>query len=67
MFLCLCLALTGIQYVVTGIQYWCADYLKTVLNEDPDIVSWYFSVTSATAPVSGCIVGGIVMSAMGGY
>jgi len=47
--------------VVTGIQYWCANYLETVIGEDPAVVSWYFSLTSATSPVGGVIIGGVVM------
>ena len=67
MFLACCLTLTGIQYVVTGVQYWVPDYLTTIIGEDPAIVAWYFSFVCATSPVSGVIVGGFVMHKLGGY
>jgi len=66
-FVLLCGALTGLFFVVTGIQYWAPDYLQNVLKQDPTLVAIYFSTVSLTAPVSGVIVGGIVTSAFGGY
>lgn len=66
-FVSLCLSLTGLYYVVTGIQYWTPDYLKNVLEQNDNTVSVYFSVSSLTAPIGGVIIGGIVTSAYGGY
>lgn len=66
-FICLCLGLTGLYFVVTGIQYWAPDYLQNVLGVSADVASFYFAVTCFTAPVGGVIVGGIVTSALGGY
>ena len=43
------------------------DYLQNIIGMDHDVVSYYFSVTSLTAPIGGVIVGGCVMSAYGGY
>ena len=37
-FVCLCMSLTGLFLVVTGIQYWTPDYLKNVLNQDDQTV-----------------------------
>lgn len=31
-FLCLCGTLTGLYYVIAGIQYWMPDYLKAILG-----------------------------------
>jgi len=67
MFMACCLTLTGIQYVVTGVQYWVPDYLTTIIGEDAAVVAWYFSFVCATSPVSGVIVGGFVMHKLGGY
>jgi sugar phosphate permease len=61
------MSLTGLYYVVTGIQYWTPDYLKNVLDQSDQTISFYFSTTSLTAPVGGVIVGGVVTSAYGGY
>jgi sugar phosphate permease len=66
-FVCLCMSLTGLFFVVTGIQYWTPDYLKNVLNQDDQTVSIYFSTCSLTAPVSGVIIGGIITTSYGGY
>jgi MFS family permease len=41
--------------------------LKNTIGEDEAIVATFFSATSATAPVGGVIVGGIVMQHYGGY
>jgi len=66
-FVLLCGALTGLYFVVTGIQYWTPDYLENVMHQEKTTVSIYFSTVSLTAPVSGVIIGGIVTTAFGGY
>lgn len=66
-FLFLCIASSGLFFVVTGVQYWLPDYLQQVLNVDPHTVNIYFSTTSLSAPVSGVIVSGIVIQQFGGY
>ena len=66
-FICLCFGLTGLYFVVTGIQYWAPDYLQNVVGVQADVASYYFAVTCFTAPVGGVIVGGIITSALGGY
>ena len=63
----LCLALSGLYFVVTGIQFWAPDYLKSIIGVDEQSVSIFFVVTCFSAPVSGVIVGGIVTTAFGGY
>lgn len=34
-FMALCMTLSGLFFVVTGIQYWLSDYLKNVFGRDP--------------------------------
>jgi len=63
----LTLALSGLYFIVTGIQYWMPAYMHTILGADNDLVAWYFSALSFTGPVSGVIVGGIVTQGCGGY
>jgi len=41
--------------------------MEKILGADKEIVAWYFSFLSFTAPVSGVIVGGIVTQYLGGY
>ena len=59
-YLQLTLALSGLYFVVTGIQYWLPSYMHNVLGGNEDLVAWYFAALSFTGPVSGVIVGGIV-------
>ena len=66
-FMSLCLSLTFLYFIVTGIQYWTPDYLMNVLDVPHDQAVTYFSITSFTAPVGGVIIGGIMTSAYGGY
>lgn len=66
-FVGLCLCLTGLYFVVTGIQYWLPSYIRNVLRVDPDAAALYFAGLSISAPVSGVIVGGIVTTRAGGY
>ena len=66
-FLSLCLCLSGLYYVVTGIQYWVPDYLKEVVGVSDDVVNIYFTVTCFSGPVSGVVCGGIVTTKLGGY
>lgn len=63
----ICLSLSGLYFVVTGIQYWLSDYLIEVMNVDPDKAAVYFSLTCFTAPISGVIVGGFLTTHLGGY
>lgn len=69
-FLTLCLSLSGLYFVVTGIQYWGSDYLKSEFGPDgvsDNTVAIYFAATSLSAPISGAVAGGITTSYMGGY
>lgn len=61
------ISLTGLFYVVTGIQYWLPDYIQVILDVDPQTAVLYFVVVSLTAPIGGVIVGGIITSSLGGY
>lgn len=66
-FVCLSLALTGLYFLVTGIQYWAPYYMQTVLGMTREQATWYFSAMSFSGPISGVIVGGIVTQMFGGY
>ena len=60
-------SLTGLFYIVTGIQFWLNDYILNVLDIEPHKANIFFIVVAFTAPIGGVIVGGIVTSAYGGY
>lgn len=66
-FIKLTLSLSGLFFVVTGIQYWLPDYMTNILQSDQATVSWYYSFLSFTAPISGVVVSGIVTAKLGGY
>lgn len=66
-YLKLCLGLSGLYFVVTGLQYWIPDYMTTILKGDDQLVTIYFVIISFTAPVAGVVVGGICTTYYGGY
>lgn len=61
------MSITFLYWVLTGIQYWFSDYLITELKADQSIVFVTYGVISITGPVIGVLVGGNVISALGGY
>ena len=61
------MSITFLYWVLTGIQYWFSDYLITELKADPSIVFVTYGVISITGPVIGVLVGGNVISFLGGY
>lgn len=72
----LVLSLSGLFFVVTGIQYWFSDYLKkmfgkSVLGEadgvSDETISFAFAFTCFTAPIFGAVVGGVTVAKLGGY
>ena len=66
-YLGLCVSLSGLYFVVTGIQYWLPDYLKFCMDLPPNTAALYFSFTCFTAPIAGVVIGGLITTAMGGY
>ena len=66
-FLLLCISLTGLYYIITGIQYWVTDYLIYTLKIDETKVFISFSAISITGPVLGVVVGGNITTCLGGY
>ena len=61
------MSLTGLYFVVTGVQYWTPNYLEKVLDVPSDVAAIFFAGTTISAPISGVIVGGIVTTNAGGY
>ncbi|KAA0154239.1 hypothetical protein FNF29_02461 [Cafeteria roenbergensis] len=66
-FMLLTVGLTGLYFVVTGIQFWISDYLIKDIGADPAAVVAGFAVTSLTAPTMGVFFGGWLVDRMGGY
>ena len=62
-----CGSISGLFFVITGIQYWITDYWITVLGVPDTIVFMSFSIISITAPILGLIVGGNVTNSLGGF
>lgn len=67
LYLLLTLALCGLYFTVTGIQYWITDYLEQVIGAPKDQVLTAFAITSCTAPAMGVVFGGWLVDRMGGY
>lgn len=63
----ICLSLTGLFFVVTGIQYWLPTYLKVVYQLQEDEAAVVYTTTSITGPIGGVIVGGVITTYFGGY
>jgi len=66
-FIKLCLAISGLYFVVTGIQYWAPHYLNHVLEMEAGEATATFIFVTFTAPISGVILGGIITTYLGGY
>jgi len=67
LYLMFCACLTGIFYILTGIQYWVSDYMINEMGQPESKVFITFGIVSITGPVVGVIVGGNITTALGGY
>lgn len=61
------LSISVLFFIVTGIQFWYADYMKQALLIPENEVDTAFALITTTAPVLGCVVGGVLTSCFGGY
>jgi MFS family permease len=61
------LAISSLYFVITGIQFWISDYLRTVLGQEKDKVFMSFALISITGPTSGVVIGGTILDRLGGY
>lgn len=62
------LALAIIYLIVSGIQFWCNDYMEDALyitNKNTRLAM--FATVSATSPTLGIIISGLVTTKVGGY
>jgi sugar phosphate permease len=71
-FVCLTLALSGVYFCVTGMQYWITDYMTQPreqggIGAEPELVVLCFSIASLTAPTGGVLIGGYIIDRQGGY
>ena len=60
-------AISGLYFIVTGIQYWITVYMMTVLGASAELAAIYFVFLCFTGPIVGCICGGIMTQVVGGY
>ncbi|KNH07486.1 transporter protein [Perkinsela sp. CCAP 1560/4] len=61
-------ALCSVYFVVTTLQLWVTPYLRQPpIEADMNVIVSAFGFTSATAPVSGVIIGGMLLDRIGGY
>ena len=66
-YLRMCLSVTLLYFVVTGIQFWFSDFLITVMNMKKEVVFSLFTLVSISGPVLGVVFGGWLSSRLGGY
>jgi MFS family permease len=66
-FVCATLGLSCLYFVVTGVQFWATEFLLEVVQAPYATVLGAFAGTSASAPVLGVVLGGIVVDKLGGY
>jgi hypothetical protein len=66
-FVCCTLGLSTLYFVVTGVQFWATEFLLEVSQAPYTKVLGAFAGTSASAPVLGVVMGGIVVDRFGGY
>lgn len=66
-FMRMCISVTLLYFVVTGIQFWFSDFLITVMNMEKETVFGIFTVVSISGPVLGVVFGGWLSSRLGGY
>eukprot|EP00397_Hematodinium_sp_SG-2012_P037777 GEMP01040991.1.p1 GENE.GEMP01040991.1~~GEMP01040991.1.p1 ORF type:complete len:554 (+),score=50.09 GEMP01040991.1:86-1747(+) len=66
--------LCSLFYVVSGIVYWCTDWLKRDFRPDGyskdgfgTIVNISFGIVAITAPIAGVLTGGVIIDKCGGY
>jgi hypothetical protein len=63
----MCVAITGLYFIVTGIQYWVTDYMISALKVEESVVHTTYGIVSITGPVLGVVVGGNVTTSFGGF
>lgn len=67
MYILVVLSISMLYFIITGIQNWVADYMKTQLKVNVHLVDLAFIIISVTSPVLGVIVGGNITTYLGGY
>jgi MFS transporter, Spinster family, sphingosine-1-phosphate transporter len=66
-FLWIVLGLSGLYFVVTGIQFWTASYMINVIGAKQFDVQIAFTISSLTGPLLGVLFGSWLVDKMGGY
>lgn len=59
--------MSGLYFVVTGLQYWISAYMTNVMGASADLAAVYYVVLCFTGPIVGVIAGGLLTSYFGGY
>lgn len=59
--------MSGLYFVVTGLQYWVSAYMTNVLGATAELAALYFVILCFTGPIVGVIMGGVLTQYFGGY
>jgi hypothetical protein len=65
-FICCTCGLSTLYFVVTGVQFWATEFLLKVVGAPYSECLGAFAGTSASAPVLGVVLGGIIVDKIGG-
>ena len=58
----LVLSLTGVFFLVTGLQFWMSTYMQKVLGADKKTAAFAFIGLSFFGPLMGVLIGGICVT-----
>ena len=58
----LVLTLTGVFFLVTGMQFWMSTYMQKVLGADVDVAAAAFIGLSFFGPLFGVLIGGMAIT-----
>ena len=61
-YLGLVLSLTGVFFLVTGIQFWMSTYMQTILGADKETAAFAYIGLSFLGPVLGVVIGGLCVT-----
>ncbi|CAD8101773.1 unnamed protein product [Paramecium sonneborni] len=67
LWLCCTIVISILYFIVTGIQFWMTDYMIKEMHQEKQTVNIVFAIVSITAPVFGCVTGGLIAQKLGGY
>ena len=66
-YILLVLTISGLYFVVSGLQFWITTYLTAVIGVPLNEVYTFYIITCLTAPTCGVILSIFIFNCIGGY